>query len=94
MIVSMTAAATVLLVFGVEEEEEGEGGSVAGYATVVLICFFVFNFAYGWGYVHTVVSDTLSIDMSVRQICFICLSFIPTCHPISLMMFSAGQWHG
>ena len=49
MILSMTGAATVLLVFRVEEEEGG--GSVAGYVTVTLICFFVFNFAYGWGYV-------------------------------------------
>ena len=46
MMVSMVGAATVLLVFRVEEEG---GGSVAGYVTVVLVCFFVFNFAYGWG---------------------------------------------
>ena len=46
MLFSMLAAATILLVFNVEEEE---GGSVAGYITVVLVCFFVFNFAYGWG---------------------------------------------
>ena len=50
MLVSMAGAATVLLVFRVEEEEEEErGGSVAGYVSVALVCFFVFNFAYGWG---------------------------------------------
>ena len=47
MMVSMMGAALVLMIFNVEEREGG--GSVAGYATVGLICFFVFNFAYGWG---------------------------------------------
>jgi sugar porter (SP) family MFS transporter len=57
MLVSMAGAATVLLVFRVEEEVEG--GSVAGYVTVVLICFFVFNFAYGWGSIAWVVTSEI-----------------------------------
>lgn len=47
MLISMITAATVLLVSGIEEDEDGS--SVAGYVTVTLICIFVFNFAYGWG---------------------------------------------
>ena len=49
MLVSMVIAASLLLDFRVEEE--GEGNEVVGYVVVVLICFFVFNFAYSWGYV-------------------------------------------
>jgi len=45
MLFSMATAATLILAFRVED-----GGSTAvGYIVVVLICFFVFNFAYGWG---------------------------------------------
>ena len=45
MLFSMATAATLILAFQVEE-----GGSRAvGYIVVILICFFVFNFAYGWG---------------------------------------------
>jgi len=45
MLFSMAAAATLILVFRVEE-----GGSTAvGYIVVALICFFMFAFSYGWG---------------------------------------------
>ena len=45
MLFSMATAATLILAFRVED-----GRSTAvGYIVVVLICLFVFNFAYGWG---------------------------------------------
>jgi len=45
MMFSMATAATLILVFRVEE-----GGSTAvGYIVVALICSFMFAFAYGWG---------------------------------------------
>ena len=47
MFVSMATSATLILVFRVEE-----GGSRAvGYVVVAFICFFMFFFAYGWGWV-------------------------------------------
>lgn len=49
MMVSMAGAATVLMIFRVEEEDQGS--VAAGYVTVALVCLFIFNFAYGWGYV-------------------------------------------
>ena len=46
MLVSMVIAASLLLDFRVEENG---GNQIVGYVVVVLICFFVFNFAYSWG---------------------------------------------
>ena len=48
MLVSMVIAASLLLDFRVERDG---GNEVVGYVVVILICFFVFNFAYSWGYV-------------------------------------------
>ena len=45
LLLSMATAATLLLAFRVEE-----GGSrVVSYIVVVLICYFVFNYAYSYG---------------------------------------------
>ena len=45
LLLSMAIAATLLLAFRVEE-----GGSRAvSYIVVVLICYFVFNYAYSYG---------------------------------------------
>ena len=45
LLLSMVTAATLLLAFRVEE-----GGSrVVSYIVVVLICYFVFNYAYSYG---------------------------------------------
>ena len=64
MLVSIAGAATVLLVFRVEEKE----GSVAGYVTVALICFFVFNFAYGWGYARAHIDYCLYIHAVIAYL--------------------------
>ena len=46
MLLSIFAAATVILVWDVGEDDSSQ---VAGYMVVIFICLFVFNFAYGWG---------------------------------------------
>ena len=45
MMFSMLVAATLILAFKVEEGKNEE----VGYVVVLFVCFFVFNFAYGWG---------------------------------------------
>lgn len=47
MFLAIFIAASIILTWRVRQEE-AEGG-VAGYMVVIFICFFVFNFAYGWG---------------------------------------------
>ena len=51
MFFSMLLAATFIVAFrvGLEGEDE-ETSRAVGYVIVLLVCFFVFNFAYGWGY--------------------------------------------
>lgn len=43
MLVSVLLAATLLQVFNVNEHQ------VVGYVVVILLCAFVFSFAYSWG---------------------------------------------
>ncbi len=65
MCVSMVAAATLILAFRVDE---GENKAV-GYVVVLLICSFVINFAYGWGYVPLAVkSSQLVIAVFLRTV--------------------------
>lgn len=45
MFLSMVTAATLIVAFKVDE---GDNEAV-GYVVVLLVCLFVFNFAYGWG---------------------------------------------
>ena len=50
MFFSMLLAATFIVAFrvGLEGEDE-ETSRAVGYVIVLLVCFFVFNFAYSWG---------------------------------------------
>ena len=48
MLLSILTAGTIILVWRVGEADSG-GVNIAGYVVVVFVCFFVFNFAYGWG---------------------------------------------
>lgn len=49
MLVSILGAAAIIQIWEVGEENQTTSARVAGYMVVVFICFFVFNFAYGWG---------------------------------------------
>ena len=48
MLSSILAAAGIIQIWHVDGEDSS-GSQVAGYMVVLCICFFVFNFAYGWG---------------------------------------------
>ena len=45
-------AATLIVSFRGLEEEEDNTDKAVGYVVVLLVCFFVFNFAYSWGWVR------------------------------------------
>ena len=49
MFFSMLMAATLIVSFRGLEEEEDNNDKAVGYVVVLLVCFFVFNFAYSWG---------------------------------------------
>lgn len=50
MFFSMLMAAILIVAFRVGQEgDEEETNKAVGYVIVLLICFFVFNFAYSWG---------------------------------------------
>ena len=56
MMVAMTLAATLIRVFNlVELENPNQTERIVGYIVVILVCYFVFNYACGWSYVmeHT-----------------------------------------
>lgn len=46
MLVSIFSAANIIVIWRVGD---ADSSTVAGYMVVLCICFFVFNFAYGWG---------------------------------------------
>ncbi len=47
MMVSMSVAATLILVYRIDEEEEDN--LVVGYTVAVLVCCFVYSYSATWG---------------------------------------------
>ena len=92
MMVSMAGAATVLMIFRVEEEDQGS--VAAGYVTVALVCLFIFNFAYGWGYVCTYLYKSFTTSSMLficnRPIAWVVPSEI---YPLSIRGTYIHMWH-
>ena len=49
MLFSIVAAGVVIQATGVDSDTEMQHHEAAGYVVVILVCSFVFNFAFSWG---------------------------------------------